>query len=63
MSVVSVESLIYTFVGSVALAAAPSVPGIAEVRQFEEFNVWTKPDCCGTPYANGNRSLGYELFI
>jgi len=24
-----------------------------------EFNVWTKPDCSGTPYENGNRSWFY----
>lgn len=63
MSVVSIEILIHTFVGSVAPAASPSGPGLAEVKQIEEFNVWTKPDCCGTPYANGNRSVGYELLV
>ena len=24
-----------------------------------EFNVWTKPDCAGTAYENGNRSWFY----
>ncbi|CAK8679641.1 unnamed protein product [Clavelina lepadiformis] len=24
-----------------------------------EFNVWTRPDCAGTPYENGNRSWFY----
>lgn len=29
----------------------------AEPRKIDvEFNVWTKPDCFGTPYENGNRT-------
>ncbi|CAH2020345.1 unnamed protein product [Acanthoscelides obtectus] len=24
-----------------------------------EFNVWTKPDCAGTPFENGNRTWFY----
>nr|CAI5846643.1 unnamed protein product [Callosobruchus analis] len=27
-----------------------------------EFNVWTKPDCAGTPYENGNRTWFYFGF-
>lgn len=32
--------------------------GCAIVPDYE-FNVWTKPDCAGTPYENGNRSWFY----
>ncbi|KAL8590379.1 hypothetical protein ACOMHN_011593 [Nucella lapillus] len=31
----------------------------AEPRPDSEFNVWTKPDCGGTPAENGNRSWFY----
>lgn len=24
-----------------------------------EFNIWTKPDCCGTEFENGNRTWFY----
>lgn len=24
-----------------------------------EFNIWTKPDCCGTQFENGNRTWFY----
>jgi hypothetical protein len=26
-----------------------------EPRPDHEFNVWTRPDCAGTEYENGNR--------
>ncbi|XP_070195539.1 cytosolic carboxypeptidase-like protein 5 isoform X3 [Littorina saxatilis] len=31
----------------------------AELKPDSEFNVWTKPDCAGTPAENGNRSWFY----
>nr|XP_039266217.1 cytosolic carboxypeptidase-like protein 5 [Styela clava] len=38
---------------------APNDPyGIRVIPDYE-FNVWTKPDCGGTPYENGNRSWFY----
>ena len=33
-----------------------------EPRPDYEFNVWTKPDCGGTPFENGNRFVNH-LFM
>jgi hypothetical protein len=35
--------------------SAKSPPEIPDA----EFNLWTKPDCCGTEFENGNRTWFY----
>lgn len=45
-----------TLTAGTAAAASSAYSGLGiESKVDYEFNVWTKPDCEGTPYENPNR--------
>lgn len=42
----------------IAVTASNIAKGAPEIPDAE-FNLWTKPDCCGTEFENGNRTWFY----
>ena len=50
-----------TNINKISSLSAPSVnqkSSVAETPDYE-FNLWTRPDCAGTEFENGNRTWFY----
>lgn len=44
--------IVVTPASNTGKSVVPEIPDL-------EFNIWTKPDCCGTEFENGNRTWFY----
>ena len=48
-------TLVYDLMFDTLLVGGGKYYGTIDPKPDYEFNVWTKPDCAGTEFENGNR--------